>query len=134
MTLGKRRFKEMVEAAKVDCYNDSELTTGWFTMIESYLVLPFKTAVLGATVTVDKVDLTVNEHIVARCRRGGAATGADPRPSVAQSTPIRLGVYRSLPPVAEGLIWRQSGGSSHNVQPGEPVVHRRRMTLHPNRD
>lgn len=61
----------MVEAATVDCYNDSELTTGWFTMIESYLVLPFKTAVLGATVTVDKVDLTVNEHIVARCRRGG---------------------------------------------------------------
>jgi hypothetical protein len=71
MTLGKRRFKEMVEAATVDCYNDSELTTGWFTMIESYLVLPFKTAVLGATVTVDKVDLAVNEHIVAGCRRGG---------------------------------------------------------------
>ena len=70
MRLTKRRFEEMVEEATVDCYNDSELTTGWFTMIESNLALPFKTAVLGVAVTVDKVDVTVAEQIVARCRRG----------------------------------------------------------------
>lgn len=68
--LGKRRFEEMVEEATVDCYNDSELTTGWFTMMESNLGLPFNTEVLGVKVSVDKVDLTVAGQIVARCRRG----------------------------------------------------------------
>ena len=70
MRLSKEPFEEMVEEATVDCYNDSEQTTGWFTIIESNLGLPFKTAILGVMVTVDKVDLTVADQIVARCRRG----------------------------------------------------------------
>ena len=70
MTISRKRFNEMVEEATVDCYNDSELTTGWFTMIEDNLAIPFETTVLGVTVKVDKIDLTDTEQIVARCRRG----------------------------------------------------------------
>ena len=68
MRLGKKRFEEMVEEATVDCYNDSELATGWFTMIESNLALPFETAVPGVTVTVDKVDLIVTDDSHSRHR------------------------------------------------------------------
>lgn len=60
----------MAEEATVDCYNESEQTTGWFTMMEENLVVPFETTVLGVPVTVDRVDLNRSEQIVAICRRG----------------------------------------------------------------
>lgn len=68
--IGKARFEAMVEEATVDCYNPSEQATGWFTMIEENLKLPFDTQLLGMPVTVEKVDLNQNEDIVAICRRG----------------------------------------------------------------
>ena len=40
-------------------------------MLEDNLALPFGTSVLGMTVTVAKVDLTVSHEIVAICRRDG---------------------------------------------------------------
>jgi hypothetical protein len=46
----------MVEEATVDAYGESEQATGWFTMIEQHLALPFETQVLGTTVTVTKID------------------------------------------------------------------------------
>ena len=60
----------MVEDATVDCYNPSEQATGWFTMIDEHLKVPFQTQLLGLPVTVEKVDLNQNEDIVAICRRG----------------------------------------------------------------
>jgi hypothetical protein len=60
----------MIEEATVDCYNDSELTTGWFTMIEDNLVVPFETRVLGDQVTVARIGLNNGEQTVALCRRG----------------------------------------------------------------
>jgi hypothetical protein len=60
----------MIEEATVDCYNESELVTGWFTMIEDNLAVPFETAVLGAQVTVERIDLSRSEQIVAICKRG----------------------------------------------------------------
>ena len=59
----------LIEEATVDCYNDEEQITGLFTMIEQQLAVPFRTEVLGAQVTVAKVDLTVEHEIVAICRR-----------------------------------------------------------------
>jgi len=61
----------LIEEATVDCYNEAEQITGLFTMIEDHLALPFQSTVLGMTVTVAKVDLTVNDEIVAICRRDG---------------------------------------------------------------
>ena len=61
----------LIEEATVDCYNEEEQITGLFTMIEDHLALPFQSSVLGMTVTVAKVDLTVSDEIVAICRRDG---------------------------------------------------------------
>ncbi len=59
----------MIEEATVDAYNDEEQITGLFTMLEEHLTLPFNTEMLGITVTVTKIDLTVGNEIVAICRR-----------------------------------------------------------------
>ncbi len=45
--LSKSALEAMIQAATVDCYNESEETTGWLTMIEEHLVVPFETRVLG---------------------------------------------------------------------------------------
>ena len=64
------RLDELIEDATVDCYNESEQISGLFTMMEEHLVVPFKTTLLGVEVTVDRIDLTDKEEIVAICRRG----------------------------------------------------------------
>ena len=69
--ISKARLEEMIEQATVDAYGESEQTTGWFTMIEENLKLPFETTVLGARVTVVRIDLTPRDEIVAVCRRAG---------------------------------------------------------------
>lgn len=68
--LSKARLEEMVEQATVDAYGESEQTTGWFTMIDDHLAVPFETMVLGVPVTVEGIDLNESEQIVAICRRG----------------------------------------------------------------
>ena len=70
LRLGKARLAEMIEEATVDAYGESEQTTGWFTMIEQNLAVPFETTVLGVPVTVERIDLNAGEQIVAVCRRG----------------------------------------------------------------
>ncbi len=68
--LTNARLAEMIEQATLDAYGDSEQITGWFTMIEEHLVVPFETKVLGIQVTVERVDLNRSEQIVAVCSRG----------------------------------------------------------------
>lgn len=68
--ISRARFEEMVEEATVDCYNDSEKVTGWFTMIDDNLAVPFKASVLGMPVIVERVDLNANDQIVMICARG----------------------------------------------------------------
>ena len=69
--LSKVRLDNLVEQATVDCYNESEQVTGLSAMIEDNVALPFETAVLGVTVTVERVQLTPQGEIVAVCRRAG---------------------------------------------------------------
>ncbi len=66
----KARIAEMIEEAIVDAHDESEQTMGWFTMIDEQLPVPFETTVLGVPVTVERVDLSASEQIVAICRRG----------------------------------------------------------------
>lgn len=61
--IGKARLVEMIEEATVDAYDESEQATGWFTMFEEHLELPFETKVLGAPVTVVRIDLRDNHQI-----------------------------------------------------------------------
>ena len=63
------RLAELVAEAVVDCHGEEEQLTGLFTMIEDNLALPFATRVLGVEVTVESVDLTDDDRIVAGCRR-----------------------------------------------------------------
>jgi hypothetical protein len=60
----------MIEAATVDCYNESEETTGWLTVIQDSFAVPFETRVLGVQVTVQRVALDDAGQIVAVCARG----------------------------------------------------------------
>jgi hypothetical protein len=61
----------LIEEATVDAYNDQEQVTGLFTMLDEHLAVPFDTELLGVTVTVNKLDLTVEHEIIAICCRDG---------------------------------------------------------------
>lgn len=63
-------LERLVEQAVVDAYNESEQRCGLFTMIEEHLTLPFETEVLGVAVTVERIDLTEADEVVAICRCG----------------------------------------------------------------
>jgi hypothetical protein len=60
----------MIEEATVDAYNECEQATGWFTVLEEHLDLPFETDVLGVRVLVEAIDLRDDNRIVAVCARG----------------------------------------------------------------
>jgi hypothetical protein len=60
----------MIDEATVDAYGDSEQVVGFLTMLEERLKLPFKTQILGMAVTVERLDLTDDEQIIAVCSRG----------------------------------------------------------------
>ena len=66
----KAKLDEMIEEATVDAHDESEQTTGFYTMFEEHLAVPFKTEVLGVEVTVERLDMTDDEQIVAVCARG----------------------------------------------------------------
>ena len=70
LRLSKTRLAEMIDQATVDAYGASEQVTGWFTVIEENLAVPFDTMILGVQATVERVDLDRNEQIVAICGRG----------------------------------------------------------------
>ena len=91
--LSKARLDELVEAAIVDCHDESEQAMGLYTMIQDHLALPFETTVLGIRVTVERVDLTQREEIVAVCRRA----------AVRQRVPLLDLPLPSPPP--EGTEW-----------------------------
>jgi len=68
--LGKQRLEMLVEEAIVDAYNESEQRTAFFTMMAENLELPFETVVLGIKVTIERVDMNVENEIVVICRHG----------------------------------------------------------------
>ncbi|HVC68632.1 MAG TPA: calcium-binding protein [Acidimicrobiales bacterium] len=61
----------MIAEAAVDCYNESEAATGFLTMIEENLAVPFESQILGDRITVEGIDITGCGEIVAICARNG---------------------------------------------------------------
>jgi len=59
----------LIERATVDCYNEDEAITGFLTMMQDHLVVPFRTEVFGVEVIVEEVDLNAADEIVAICSR-----------------------------------------------------------------
>jgi len=68
MRLSDAKLKRLIEEATVDAYNESEERVGFLTMIDDNLALPFATQVLGIEVSVERIDMTAAEEIVAICR------------------------------------------------------------------
>jgi hypothetical protein len=56
--LSTARLDRLIAAATVDAYGNSEPRTGFLTMLEENLELPFETLVLGTPVRVERIDLT----------------------------------------------------------------------------
>lgn len=71
--LSKARLAEMIEEATVDAYGESEQTTGWFTMIDENLAVPFETNVLDVAVVVERVDLDENRETGSTSWRSASA-------------------------------------------------------------
>jgi hypothetical protein len=70
MRLSDAKLKRLIEEATVDAYNESEQRVGFLTMIDENLALPFATQVLGIEVSVERIDMSAADAIVAVCRRG----------------------------------------------------------------
>lgn len=70
MKISDAKLKNLIDEATVDAYNESEQRVGFLTMIEENLALPFTTHVLGVEISVERVDMTPADEIVAICRRG----------------------------------------------------------------
>lgn len=66
------RLDKLIEEATVDAYDESEQAVGFYTMIEDNLVVPFETEMLGVEVTVEQIELTKDDRLVAICARGEA--------------------------------------------------------------
>lgn len=89
---GKTRLEALIEDAVLDAYNKSEQRTGFYTMLDEHLETPFDTQILGVTATVERIDMTDDEQIVAICRRGRSYQAIpvldlplpDPRPDGAE--------------------------------------------------
>ena len=87
--LSKAQLDELVEEATVDAYDESEQSTGFFTMFEEHLKIPFTSQILGVEVTVVKIDINDRDDIVAVCKRGRVRQSVsildlplpDPRPT-----------------------------------------------------
>ena len=67
---GRNRLNELVEEAIVDANGEEEAATGFYTMMENDLKLPFDTEVLGVPVTVEAIDFAGDDRLVAVCKRG----------------------------------------------------------------
>ncbi len=87
------RLDALIEEATVDAHDESEQKAGFFTMLEIHLVVPFSTEVLGTTVTVETIDMTDDEEIVAVCVRGKSRQ------------PIRILEVPLPEPPPEGAEW-----------------------------
>jgi hypothetical protein len=70
--LSKERLKDLMEEATVDAHDESEQASGFYTMMDNDLHLPFTTQILGVEVTVESIDMTDADDIVAVCSRNGS--------------------------------------------------------------
>jgi hypothetical protein len=68
----RARLHALIAEATVDAHDESEQALGFYTMISESLALPFKTKVLGRTVSVVEIELGEDDRILAICEAGGS--------------------------------------------------------------
>jgi hypothetical protein len=64
------KLAALIEEAIVDACGESEQRVGFYTLLDERLETPFDTEILGVAVTVERIDMTDDEQIVAICRSG----------------------------------------------------------------
>jgi hypothetical protein len=69
--LSPQHLQKLIEEATVDCYDKEEQASGFLTMIEENLALPFTTRVLGVEASVVAVEMDDDGSLEAVCERGG---------------------------------------------------------------
>lgn len=72
LQLSKARLDHLIGDALTDAYGESEEVSGFYTMLENDLHLPFETQILGVTAIVESIDITEDDQLVAVCRAGEA--------------------------------------------------------------
>ncbi len=65
-----RQLNKLIEEATVDCYSREEQVSGFFTMIEQNLAVPFATRVLGVEVSVVGVEIDDDSGLKVVCKHG----------------------------------------------------------------
>jgi Calcium binding len=93
----KAKLIAMIKEAVVDAYTESEQRTGFYTLLDERLGTPFDTEVFGAAVTVERLDMTNDEQLIAICPRPLATGDSDSRAPSPESPPARCRVDRGLP-------------------------------------
>jgi len=68
--LSSQHLQKLIEEATVDCYDKEEQASGFLTMIEENLALPFTTRVLSVEASVVAVDMDHDGCLNAVCKRG----------------------------------------------------------------
>lgn len=69
-TLSRAELDALVEEATVDAHDEEEQATGFWSVLDDELVLPFETEVLGLRVSVETLEMTDSYDIVAVCQAG----------------------------------------------------------------
>ena len=64
------QLERLAEEATVDAHGESEQATGFLTMLEENVELPFETEVLGTAVKVVRFDIDDRDQIIAICEHG----------------------------------------------------------------
>ena len=95
----------LIEEATVDCYDEEEQATGFLTIIDDNVALPFMTRILGVEASVAAVVLSDDGRIKAVCERSGEEQRIDlidlPLPSPPPSGAEWIAAYRR---------WVEGGG------------------------
>ena len=70
LQLSKARLDDLIDEALTDAYGEAEQVTCFYTMPGNDLHLRFETQILGVTTTVESIDITEDDQLVAVCRAG----------------------------------------------------------------
>jgi calcium binding protein len=104
----------LIEEATVDCYDEEEQATGFFTAIEDNLALPFTTRILGVDASVTAVEMDDYCRLKAICECNGEQLRVDlidlPLPSPPPSGAEWIAAYRH---------WLEGGGLTEEEEDEE---------------
>ena len=96
-----QQLDKMIEEATVDCYDEQEQASGFFTMIEDNLVFPFTARVFGIDVSVVGIEMDDDGSLKVVCGAWwGTATYRPDRSAVAGAAAGGRRVDRCLPALA----------------------------------